>query len=103
RGHQPQPCQCPGRGTPDDHPPAERRRARPIRAAPRDSTRHGWLIPDYVTLTTVFCWIVWPSRTIRDRGMEKVMAASRLQPDTNPRPFDGKRMIYGGFEMIVTA
>jgi uncharacterized protein YbaA (DUF1428 family) len=35
--------------------------------------------------------------------MEKVMAASRLQPDTNPRPFDGKRMIYRGFEMIVVA
>jgi uncharacterized protein YbaA (DUF1428 family) len=26
-----------------------------------------------------------------------------LQPDTNPMPFDGKRMIYGGFEMIVEA
>jgi uncharacterized protein YbaA (DUF1428 family) len=26
-----------------------------------------------------------------------------LQPDTNPMPFDGKRMIYGGFEVIVEA
>ena len=33
--------------------------------------------------------------------MKKVMADPRLQPDKNPMPFDGKRMIYGGFEMIV--
>ena len=31
----------------------------------------------------------------------KVMADPRLQPTTNPLPFDGKRLIYGGFEMIV--
>ena len=53
--------------------------------------------------TVVFSWIIWPSRAIRDQGMEKVMADSRLQPDRNPMPFDGKRMIYGGFEMIVEA
>ncbi len=29
------------------------------------------------------------------------MADSRVQPDANPMPFDGKRLIYGGFEMIV--
>jgi uncharacterized protein YbaA (DUF1428 family) len=40
---------------------------------------------------------------VRDEGMKKVMADPRLQPDTNPMPFDGKRMIYGGFEMIVEA
>jgi uncharacterized protein YbaA (DUF1428 family) len=53
--------------------------------------------------TVVFSWIIWPSRTIRDQGMEKVMADPRLRPDKNPMPFDGKRMIYGGFEMIVEA
>jgi uncharacterized protein YbaA (DUF1428 family) len=31
------------------------------------------------------------------------MADPRLQPDTNAMPFDGKRMIYGGFEVIVDA
>jgi hypothetical protein len=31
------------------------------------------------------------------------MADPRLKPDVNPMPFDGKRMIYGGFEMIVEA
>src|SRR5438270_3767412 len=53
--------------------------------------------------TVVFSWITWPSRKVRDEGMKKAMADPRLQPDTNPMPFDGKRMIYGGFEMIVEA
>ena len=53
--------------------------------------------------TVVFSWIVWPSREVRDQGMKKVMVDPRLQPNTNPMPFDGKRMIYGGFEMIVEA
>jgi uncharacterized protein YbaA (DUF1428 family) len=51
--------------------------------------------------TVVFSWITWPSRQVRDRAMEKVMADHRLQPDTNPMPFDGKRLIYGGFETVV--
>ena len=33
--------------------------------------------------------------------MAKVMADPRLQPDTNPMPFDGQRMIYGGFVTLV--
>jgi uncharacterized protein YbaA (DUF1428 family) len=53
--------------------------------------------------TVVFSWIVWPSREVRDAGMQKVMADPRLQPDANPMPFDGKRMIYGGFEVLVEA
>ena len=53
--------------------------------------------------TVVFSWIVWPSRQARDEGMAKVMADARLQPDQNPMPFDGKRVIYGGFEVIVEA
>src|ERR1700756_96368 len=51
--------------------------------------------------TVVFAWITWPSREVRDAGMKKVMADARLQPTTDPLPFDGKRLIYGGFEMIV--
>ena len=51
--------------------------------------------------TVVFGWIVWPSRQARDEGMKKSMDDPRLQPDTNPMPFDGKRMIYGGFEVLV--
>src|ERR1700740_2794254 len=48
--------------------------------------------------TVVFAWITWPSREVRDAGMKKVMADPRLQPTTDPLPFDGKRLIYGGFE-----
>lgn len=51
--------------------------------------------------TVVFGWILWSSREARDRGMEKAMADGRLAQETNPMPFDGKRMIYGGFETIV--
>lgn len=51
--------------------------------------------------TVVFSWITWPSRKARDEGMKKVMADSRLQPDRNPMPFDGKRLIYGGFEVLI--
>jgi uncharacterized protein YbaA (DUF1428 family) len=53
--------------------------------------------------TVIFSWIIWRSRKVRDEAMPKVMADPRLQRDTNPMPFDRKRMIYGGFEMIVDA
>ncbi|NIA70548.1 DUF1428 domain-containing protein [Pelagibius litoralis] len=53
--------------------------------------------------TVCFSWILWPSREARNAGMEKVMADPRLHPDNNPMPFDGKRMIFGGFEIIVDA
>jgi uncharacterized protein YbaA (DUF1428 family) len=33
--------------------------------------------------------------------MAKVMSDPRVQPDVNPMPFDGKRLIYGGFDIIV--
>ena len=51
--------------------------------------------------TVVFSWIRWPSQAIRDHAMPKIMDDPRLQPDVNPMPFDGKRLIYGGFETIV--
>jgi uncharacterized protein YbaA (DUF1428 family) len=53
--------------------------------------------------TVVFSWIVWPSRQARDEGMKKVMADPRSQPSINSMPFDGKRMIFGGFEVLVEA
>lgn len=53
--------------------------------------------------TVVFSWVIWQSRKERDEGMQKVMADPRLQPGTNPMPFDGQRMIFGGFETIVEA
>lgn len=51
--------------------------------------------------TVVFSWITWPSRQARDTGMKKVMDDPRMKPGAEPMPFDGKRMIYGGFEPIV--
>jgi len=53
--------------------------------------------------TVVFSWITWPSRQTRDAGMEKVMADPRMRPDANPMPFDGARLIYGGFDVLVDA
>jgi uncharacterized protein YbaA (DUF1428 family) len=46
----------------------------------------------------IFSWIVYASRADRDAIMEKVMADPRLKGDM---PFDGKRMIFGGFEMMI--
>ncbi|MCW8108014.1 DUF1428 domain-containing protein [Alteromonas ponticola] len=51
--------------------------------------------------TVVFSWIVWPSREIRNIGMKKVMNDPRMNSDTNPMPFDGSRLIFGGFNVIV--
>ena len=53
--------------------------------------------------TVIFSWITWPSREVRNEAMQKVMNDPRMQPDVNPMPFDGKRAIFGGFEMIVEA
>ena len=50
--------------------------------------------------TVVFSWIVWPSKAVRDEGSRKVMADPRMKmgPDM---PFDGRRLIYGGFELLL--
>ena len=50
--------------------------------------------------TVVFSWIVWPDKATRDAGMEKMMTDPRMQEDVNPMPFDGKRLIFGGFDII---
>ena len=52
--------------------------------------------------TVVFSWVTWPSRAVRDEGWKKVMADPRMQAGTNPMPWDGKRLIYGGFEELVS-
>jgi uncharacterized protein YbaA (DUF1428 family) len=55
--------------------------------------------------TVVFSFISYKSRTHRDRVNAKVMKDPRLAKMMNPKamPFDGKRMIYGGFEFMVGA
>ncbi len=49
--------------------------------------------------TVVFSWITWPSRAVRDEAWTKIMADPRMQAGAEP-PFDGKRMIFGGFEVV---
>jgi uncharacterized protein YbaA (DUF1428 family) len=55
--------------------------------------------------TVVFAWITYKSRAQRDKVNAKVMADPRLKSmmDMKSAPFDGKRMIYGGFESLVKA
>ena len=53
--------------------------------------------------TVVFSWITWPDKATRDAAMKAVMADPRLHPDHNPMPFDGRRMIFGGFDVLVSA
>ena len=53
--------------------------------------------------TVVFSWIVWPSREVRDAAMPKIMSDPRLDPANSPMPFDGQRMIFGGFEVLLSA
>jgi uncharacterized protein YbaA (DUF1428 family) len=53
--------------------------------------------------TVVFSWISWPSRALRDDAWKKIMADPRMQPGVNPMPFDGKRLIYGGFQVLLQA
>ena len=54
--------------------------------------------------TVVFSWITYKSRAHRDRVNAKVMKDKRIAGmDPKDMPFDGKRMIYGGFKVIVEA
>ncbi len=51
--------------------------------------------------TVVFSWIVWPDRATRDKGMKKSEDDPRMQMAPDAMPFDGKRMIFGGFETLI--
>ena len=53
--------------------------------------------------TVVLSWIIWPDKATRDAGVAKVMADPEMAPETNPMPFDGKRLIFGGFQKIFEA
>ena len=52
-----------------------------------------------------FSWVEWPDKATRDSAMSKMedlmKTDPRWDPEKNPMPFDGKRMIYGGFEPVV--
>jgi uncharacterized protein YbaA (DUF1428 family) len=49
----------------------------------------------------VFSWIEWPDKATRDEAWPKVMADPDMQPDQGNMPFDGKRLFWGGFEIIL--
>ena len=53
----------------------------------------------------VFSWIEWPDKATRDAAFAKMMDPAnsdpRVDPAKNPMPFDGKRMIFGGFTPLV--
>lgn len=60
--------------------------------------------------TVVFSWVEWPDKATRDAAMAKMIdwmnnpekADPRMDPSRNPMPFDGKRLIFGGFTPVVT-
>jgi uncharacterized protein YbaA (DUF1428 family) len=49
----------------------------------------------------VFSFIEWPDKATRDAGWAKMMADPGNQPDHDNMPFDGKRMFWGGFDIIL--
>ena len=54
----------------------------------------------------VFSWMIWPDRETADAAHEKMMQDERMEamfgaPDGHDMPFDGKRMVIGGFDVIV--
>lgn len=51
--------------------------------------------------SVVFSWVEWPDKATRNAGMEKVMKDPRMDAATD-MPFDGKRMIFGGFAPVVS-
>jgi len=56
--------------------------------------------------TVAFSWIEWPDKKTRDAAFRKIEELMKTDPRMdsakNPMPFDGKRMIFGGFVPVVT-
>lgn len=50
--------------------------------------------------TVVFSWIVYPSKEVRDEANKKIMEDPRMKM-TDDMPFDGQRLIFGGFEVLL--
>ncbi|MBB5214483.1 DUF1428 domain-containing protein [Parapusillimonas granuli] len=49
----------------------------------------------------VFSWLEYPSKEVRDAANEKMMSDPRMKAMGEEMPFDGKRMIFGGFVPIL--
>lgn len=50
--------------------------------------------------TVCFSWIYWQDKAARDTGMQKLMQDPRMQEEGLEMPYDGKRMIFGGFDVL---
>jgi len=55
--------------------------------------------------SVVFSWIEWPDKQARDAAMKAMMSEDfkdeRMDQEKNPMPFDGMRLIFGGFSPVV--
>jgi len=51
----------------------------------------------------VFSWMIWPDKATHDKAWEKLMSDPEMQEAMGNMPFDGMRMMWGGFEPIFTA
>jgi len=77
-----------------------------------DDVAHGKVTDFYRAVgakedeTVALAWIEWPDRATRDRGIAATMDPDnpdpRADPAQNPMPFDGRRMIFGGFDPLVS-
>jgi uncharacterized protein YbaA (DUF1428 family) len=77
-----------------------------------DDVSHGKVTDFYRAVqakddeAVVFSWIEWPDKPTRDAGMKKMMEMMntdpRINPEKNPMPYDGVRLIYGGFAPVLT-
>jgi uncharacterized protein YbaA (DUF1428 family) len=71
-----------------------------------DDVAHGKVTDFYRAVqatedeAVVFSWIEWPDKATRDAAMEKMQSDERMM---GPMPFDGKRMIFGGFDPVYVA
>lgn len=72
-----------------------------------DDVPHGKLTDFYGAVqakedeTIVFSWFEYPDKAARDAASAQMMSDPRMQPMAEAMPFDGKRMIFGGFQSIV--
>ena len=49
--------------------------------------------------TVAFAWVIWPDKATADAGMQAAMGDPEMA-QMSEMPFDGKRLIFRGFEMI---
>lgn len=72
-----------------------------------DNVPHGKVTDFYRAVAAsddegvVFSWVEWPDKAARDAGFEKVMNDERMAMTGQDMPFDGKRLIFGGFAIMV--